>query len=176
MIVIDTRAAACGGALSVWLWWWVQLLESGLQTLHVPYAYGFAIILLTLLVKALTFPLTKQQVRNQAHAGHTPSQQYAGVGGGGEDGAADFSPASTSCSCACCLSLCRPACLFAVSRVTLWWWWCAGGVHSEHAGAGAQGEGHPGALQGRPGAAPPLVRRLHLSKALHSTPGSQGIS
>lgn len=65
-IVIGKRPAACGGALRVWLWCGVQLLEAGLQTLHVPYAYGFAIILLTLLVKALTFPLTKQQVRNQA--------------------------------------------------------------------------------------------------------------
>ncbi|GAQ91090.1 Inner membrane ALBINO3 [Klebsormidium nitens] len=42
----------------------LNLLEAGLQTLHVPYAYGFAIILLTLLVKALTFPLTKQQVES----------------------------------------------------------------------------------------------------------------
>ena len=30
--------------------------------LHVPYSYGFAIILLTVLVKALTFPLSKKQV------------------------------------------------------------------------------------------------------------------
>ena len=30
--------------------------------LHVPYSYGFAIILLTVLVKAATFPLTKKQV------------------------------------------------------------------------------------------------------------------
>jgi YidC/Oxa1 family membrane protein insertase len=29
---------------------------------HAPYAYGFAIILLTVLVKAATFPLTKKQV------------------------------------------------------------------------------------------------------------------
>jgi YidC/Oxa1 family membrane protein insertase len=42
----------------------LNLLESGLQTIHVPYAYGFAIILLTILVKAVTFPLTKQQVES----------------------------------------------------------------------------------------------------------------
>lgn len=30
--------------------------------MHVPYSYGFAIILLTVLVKAATFPLTKKQV------------------------------------------------------------------------------------------------------------------
>lgn len=30
--------------------------------MHVPYAYGFAIILLTVIVKAATYPLTKQQV------------------------------------------------------------------------------------------------------------------
>jgi YidC/Oxa1 family membrane protein insertase len=39
----------------------VQALDSGLDKLGVPYSYGFAIILLTLLVKALTFPLSKKQ-------------------------------------------------------------------------------------------------------------------
>lgn len=39
-----------------------QVLKDGLSILHVPYAYGFAIILLTVLVKAATFPLTKKQV------------------------------------------------------------------------------------------------------------------
>lgn len=37
--------------------------QTALDTLHVPYSYGFSIILLTLLVKAATYPLTKQQVR-----------------------------------------------------------------------------------------------------------------
>ena len=37
------------------------MLDSGLNTLHVPYSYGFSIILLTLLVKVATFPLTKKQ-------------------------------------------------------------------------------------------------------------------
>ncbi|XWS53144.1 hypothetical protein CRYUN_Cryun11dG0132600 [Craigia yunnanensis] len=39
-------------------------LEDGLSALHVPYAYGFAIILLTIIVKVATFPLTKQQVES----------------------------------------------------------------------------------------------------------------
>lgn len=39
-----------------------QILKDGLLAVHVPYAYGFAIILLTVIVKVATFPLTKQQV------------------------------------------------------------------------------------------------------------------
>ena len=40
----------------------LQFLKDGLMKLHVPYSYGFAIILLTLIVKLATYPLTKQQV------------------------------------------------------------------------------------------------------------------
>lgn len=40
----------------------LQVLKDGLSTVNVPYSYGFAIILLTVLVKAATFPLTKKQV------------------------------------------------------------------------------------------------------------------
>ena len=40
-----------------------QVLDSGLSMLHVPYSYGFAIILLTIIVKALTFPLSRKQAR-----------------------------------------------------------------------------------------------------------------
>ncbi|XP_028075941.1 ALBINO3-like protein 1, chloroplastic isoform X3 [Camellia sinensis] len=40
-----------------------EVLADGLATLHVPYAYGFAIILLAVLVKAATFPLSKKQER-----------------------------------------------------------------------------------------------------------------
>ncbi|GMN49089.1 hypothetical protein TIFTF001_018255 [Ficus carica] len=43
----------------------LKVLKDGLSALHVPYAYGFAIILLTVLVKAATFPLTKKQERIQ---------------------------------------------------------------------------------------------------------------
>lgn len=42
----------------------LKVLKDGLSALHVPYAYGFAIILLTVLVKAATFPLTKKQVES----------------------------------------------------------------------------------------------------------------
>ncbi|KAL8520049.1 hypothetical protein ACS0TY_010835 [Phlomoides rotata] len=42
----------------------LKVLKDGLSTLHAPYAYGFAIILLTILVKAATFPLTKKQVES----------------------------------------------------------------------------------------------------------------
>ncbi|CAH8386318.1 unnamed protein product [Eruca vesicaria subsp. sativa] len=38
----------------------LKVLKDGLSV-HVPYSYGFAIILLTVLVKAATFPLTKKQ-------------------------------------------------------------------------------------------------------------------
>jgi YidC/Oxa1 family membrane protein insertase len=40
----------------------LKRLQDGLQTLHVPYSYGFSIILLTMIVKIVTFPLTKKQV------------------------------------------------------------------------------------------------------------------
>lgn len=42
----------------------LKVLKDGLQTVHVPYAYGFAIILLTVIVKVATLPLTKQQVES----------------------------------------------------------------------------------------------------------------
>ncbi|XP_057782824.1 inner membrane protein PPF-1, chloroplastic isoform X3 [Salvia miltiorrhiza] len=42
----------------------LKVLKDGLATVHVPYAYGFAIILLTVFVKVATLPLTKQQVES----------------------------------------------------------------------------------------------------------------
>lgn len=42
----------------------LKVLKDGLSTLHVPYSYGFAIILLTVLIKAATFPLTRKQVES----------------------------------------------------------------------------------------------------------------
>ncbi|URE36014.1 Inner membrane protein albino3 [Musa troglodytarum] len=42
----------------------LKVLKDVLTAIHVPYAYGFAIILLTVIVKVLTFPLTKQQVES----------------------------------------------------------------------------------------------------------------
>jgi hypothetical protein len=46
------------------LGWDAQVLDSGLESANVPYSYGFSIILLTILVKILTFPLSKQQVES----------------------------------------------------------------------------------------------------------------
>ncbi|VVB15688.1 unnamed protein product [Arabis nemorensis] len=43
----------------------LKILKDGLMAVHVPYACGFAIILLTIIVKAATYPLTKQQERIQ---------------------------------------------------------------------------------------------------------------
>ncbi|GJX59488.1 DEAD-box ATP-dependent RNA helicase 52B [Tanacetum coccineum] len=42
----------------------VIFLKDGLSTLHVLYSFGFAIILLTVLVKVATFPLSKKQVES----------------------------------------------------------------------------------------------------------------
>ncbi|XP_077227545.1 ALBINO3-like protein 1, chloroplastic [Tasmannia lanceolata] len=42
----------------------LKVLKDGLSALHIPYSYGFAIILLTVLVKAVTFPLSKKQVES----------------------------------------------------------------------------------------------------------------
>jgi membrane protein insertase Oxa1/YidC/SpoIIIJ len=39
-----------------------QVLKFGLSTLHVPNAYGFAIVMLAVLVNAAIFPLTRKQV------------------------------------------------------------------------------------------------------------------
>ncbi|KAK9827754.1 hypothetical protein WJX74_000651 [Apatococcus lobatus] len=42
----------------------LQYLQHGLEQLHVPYTYGWAIILLTVIVKTATLPLTKLQVES----------------------------------------------------------------------------------------------------------------
>ncbi|XP_043687091.1 inner membrane protein PPF-1, chloroplastic-like isoform X3 [Telopea speciosissima] len=42
----------------------LKVLKDGLAAVHVPYTYGFAIILLTVLVKVATLPLTKKQVES----------------------------------------------------------------------------------------------------------------
>ncbi|MCO5594409.1 hypothetical protein L7F22_048439 [Adiantum nelumboides] len=62
----------------------LKVLKDGLQALHVPYSYGFAIILLTVLVKAATFPLSKKQVESSMSMQNLSpkikaiQQQYAG--------------------------------------------------------------------------------------------------
>lgn len=42
----------------------LKVLQDGLHTLHVPYSYGYSIILLTLLVKTATYPLFKAQIES----------------------------------------------------------------------------------------------------------------
>ncbi|XP_073291734.1 inner membrane protein ALBINO3, chloroplastic-like isoform X1 [Primulina huaijiensis] len=42
----------------------LKVLKDGLTAVHVPYSYGFAIILLTIIVKVATLPLTKKQVES----------------------------------------------------------------------------------------------------------------
>ncbi|KAG1339275.1 putative ALBINO3-like protein 1, chloroplastic [Cocos nucifera] len=51
----------------------LKVLKDGLTAIHIPYAYGFAIILLTVIVKVATFPLTKKQVNNHYHFTHGKS-------------------------------------------------------------------------------------------------------
>lgn len=41
----------------------LKTMQNGLESVGIPYAYGWSIVLLTVLVKVLTYPLTKQQVR-----------------------------------------------------------------------------------------------------------------
>ena len=40
-----------------------QGIDGGLEKIGVPYSYGYAILALTLLVKLVTFPLTKKPSR-----------------------------------------------------------------------------------------------------------------
>lgn len=40
----------------------LQMIDSGLEAVAIPYSYGFSIIILTFLVKVATFPLTQKQV------------------------------------------------------------------------------------------------------------------
>ena len=54
----EDSAARCGPMRGVN----ACLVQSGLDTLHVPYSYGWSIILLTLLVKLALLPITKKQV------------------------------------------------------------------------------------------------------------------
>lgn len=65
----DAAAAASSGAdtsvfapLTNTLETVLKQIQGVLTQLHVPYSYGYSIILLTVLVKVLTYPLTKQQV------------------------------------------------------------------------------------------------------------------
>ena len=54
----------------------VQVLDSQLSGLHVPYSYGFSIILLTVIVKLGTFPLTSKQAGTYAQHTEDLGQEY----------------------------------------------------------------------------------------------------
>ncbi|KAL3696118.1 hypothetical protein R1sor_010194 [Riccia sorocarpa] len=62
--VVGKQSGGWLGGVTDSLEYFLKILKSGLESVHVPYSYGFAIILLTLLVKAATFPLTKAQVES----------------------------------------------------------------------------------------------------------------
>jgi len=42
----------------------LKFIQGGLDHVHVPYSYGWSIVMLTLLVKTVTYPLTKTQVES----------------------------------------------------------------------------------------------------------------
>ncbi|CAI0393390.1 unnamed protein product [Linum tenue] len=65
-VAVDSGAASKRLVISIErsLFNFSQILKGGLEAVHVPYAYGFAIILLTVVVKLATLPLTKQQVES----------------------------------------------------------------------------------------------------------------
>ena len=58
-------SCACCFATEVCGW---LALQTGLDKLHVPYSYGWSIILLTLLVKTALFPITRKQVSFRAES------------------------------------------------------------------------------------------------------------
>ena len=116
------QAVLTGGAPGV-----AQVLDSGLAMLHVPYSYGFAIILLTIIVKALTFPLSRKQAR--------------------------CAPLPT-CRPLCCVVLAELVLLLCVESrakhmLTIMSQAAAGGEHGGDAGAAAADQGDPGAVQGQ---------------------------
>lgn len=45
-------------------------VQTGLDKVHVPYSYGWSIILLTLLVKTALFPITRKQVSSREISCH----------------------------------------------------------------------------------------------------------
>jgi YidC/Oxa1 family membrane protein insertase len=44
----------------------LKLLSSGIESVGIPYAFGFAIILFTVAIKTLTFPLNWQQIKSSS--------------------------------------------------------------------------------------------------------------
>ncbi|BBN01603.1 YidC/Oxa1 family membrane protein insertase [Marchantia polymorpha subsp. ruderalis] len=62
--VVGRQSGGWLGGVTDSLEFFLKILKNGLESVHVPYSYGFAIILLTILVKAATLPLTKAQVES----------------------------------------------------------------------------------------------------------------
>jgi hypothetical protein len=69
-----------------------QVLEDGLEKANVPYAYGFAIILLTLLVKGATYPLSRKSVSSQHPQQSWGRRPAAGRPAGSQPAAAASQP------------------------------------------------------------------------------------
>ncbi|KAL3141771.1 hypothetical protein ABBQ32_004449 [Trebouxia sp. C0010 RCD-2024] len=66
-VVTDTVSAKNGGffgPLASVFESFLKILDQGISAAGIPYSYGFAIILLTVLVKLATYPLSKQQVES----------------------------------------------------------------------------------------------------------------
>jgi YidC/Oxa1 family membrane protein insertase len=61
-----TDSGGVMGALADGFEFVLEVLESGLEGAGVPYAYGFAIILLTIMVKAATYPLSRKSMESTA--------------------------------------------------------------------------------------------------------------
>lgn len=79
----DAAASSSGGGDTSWFGPLTNSLEAVLKQiqgvlvkLNVPYSYGYSIILLTVFVKILTYPLTKKQVhRIDSTAQHSKRQR-----------------------------------------------------------------------------------------------------
>ncbi|KIZ05214.1 Inner membrane ALBINO3-like protein 2, chloroplastic Flags: Precursor [Monoraphidium neglectum] len=70
-LLADDAAAAAPKDDGGWFGWLTDgfeailaFLDSALESAHVPYSYGFAIILLTILVKLATFPLSQKSMQS----------------------------------------------------------------------------------------------------------------
>jgi YidC/Oxa1 family membrane protein insertase len=63
-VVVQKQDGGWLGGITNTLEMALTFLKDGIAKLNIPYSYGFAIILLTILVKLATYPLTKKQVES----------------------------------------------------------------------------------------------------------------
>jgi hypothetical protein len=92
----------------------LKQLQDGLQTVNAPYTYGFSIILLTMIVKTFTFPLTKMQVRRlrlRCRAAPGGQRSWPGCCAG---------PEAAACSAYAKRLLRRPAAAYPQTRALAW--------------------------------------------------------